>query len=480
MQFVDKDLKSIQEARILVESARDAHQLLSGYSQEDLNKIVHQLIDDVSPIISELLDGEVEKTKSGVKEDKLKLYNDMISKFSSEIDSDTVIGVLEENSQKQIEKFGVSLGTIVALLPNENAILNSFFALLIAIKSGNALVLVPQKEIVDVITAFYNRVSEICASAGLPQGIFSYMQSTTPQGVKEIVSHPDTARILNIGCPEFFDHIESANKPVMFAGTGSTPVFIERSANIEAATQEIIDSRSFDNGLLPAAEQYVIAEGVVSKEVKSMLVSKGAHFMTKDEEKSLIKTLFVRKDEVDPIFVGKSAKWIAQRAGFNVETGTKVLVSEQPYIFDENPFANNLKCPIMAYYLEPDWMHACEKCIYLLREKKNGHTLVIHSNNADIVREFAIKKPVGRMIVNNSATFASMGINSDLPLSMFLGGLTTGRGYVSKNVVAKDLTYVREISYTEQKSDFTSTTDAKDFNVEKEVLEKLLKKILEQ
>jgi hypothetical protein len=61
MQFVDKDLKSIQEARILVESARDAHQLLSGYSQEDLNKIVHQLIDDVSPIISELLDGEVEK-----------------------------------------------------------------------------------------------------------------------------------------------------------------------------------------------------------------------------------------------------------------------------------------------------------------------------------------------------------------------------------------------------------------------------------
>jgi hypothetical protein len=122
-------------------------------------------------------------------------------------------------------------------------------------------------------------------------------------------------------------------------------------------------------------------------------------------------------------------------------------VSEQPYINDENPYAEDLPIPLLTYYLEPDWLRACEKCIALIEYKKNGHTLVIHSQNKDVITEFILKKPVGRVIVNGSGGLGSIGIESKLPTSMILGGLTTKKGFSAQNITPKDLTYQRSVAY---------------------------------
>ena len=92
-------------------------------------------------------------------------------------------------------------------------------------------------------------------------------------------------------------------------------------------------------------------------------------------------------------------------------------------------------------------MHACEKCIELLLSERQGHTLVIHSNDNEVIKQFALKKPVGRILVNTSGVFGSMGGTTNLFPSMTLGSGSVGKGMTSDNVSPMNLVYIRKVGF---------------------------------
>lgn len=171
----------------------------------------------------------------------------------------------------------------------------------------------------------------------------------------------------------------------------------------------------------------------------------------------------------------------------------KVLISEQRYVSDNNPYSKEKLCPVLAYYIEDDWMHACEKCIELLLSERNGHTLVIHSNDEDVIRQFALKKPVGRVLVNTPAVFGSMGATTNLFPAMTLGSGSAGEGMTSDNVSPMNLIYVRKVGYgvrkteeilksvlTEEKNFSCAPTCQEDDDSENiQMLQSILKKAIE-
>ncbi|MGX7262989.1 aldehyde dehydrogenase family protein [Enterococcus crotali] len=477
MQHVDKDLLSIQEARILIETARDAQQLVKEYEQKNLDKIVKQLLKEIEIEISRFLATEIEETKMGCYEEKQLLSIQFLKALSEELDQQHCVGNLVEDSAGNVLQVGVPLGVIPVLLPAENVTLNTIYSLTIGIKSGNAILLIPHPNAQKTTYQVFQKIKEISEMNGLPKGCLGCVSHVTENGVKEILASQDISMIIAIGKQNY---INAANyqRPIIYGGAGATPVFIERSADLKQAVEAIIYSRSYDCGLLPATEQYLIAEGVVASKVKELLQQHGAHFLSKDEESNLLALLQPKNNQINPTCVGKDALWLAQAAQINVAPTTKVLVSEQQYMHDEDPFANEIKCPVLAFYLEPDWIHACEKSIRLLKEKNNGHTLAIHSKNKAVLKEFALKKPVGRMIVNAPASTASLGLESTLPVSFILGGFTTGRGISAKNITATDLTYIREIGYPDDSSMKNKTPELEQ-DLDTEMLKKILIKIME-
>lgn len=473
MQFVDTDLRSIQEARILVESARDAQILLREYDQQTIDRMIKLILAEVRQSLSELAAFEVNASGKGNEKDKLSLWQQFIDQFSESL-NDQMIGVLD-NASHELTEIGVPFGVIGVLLPGENILLNALFATLSALKAGNTVVLIPQARTEQIVAKLFEVFQRV--NVGLPKSSVSFMENTTLEGVKALMTLESVGLIINIGQSVYTDY---CTKPIMYGGIGSVPVFIERTADINHAAEQIVASRSFDNGLLPAAEQFVIAESVIASDVKARMIQAGAYFMTEAEEKQLLAKLFL-ENEVNPVVIGRDAKTLAKIAGFSVADQTQVLVSEQPYIFSENPFTTSLPCPILTFYLEPDWIHACDKCIQLLTEKQNGHTLAIHSKNQAIIKEFALKKPVGRMLVNTGTSLAGIGLDSTLPVSMILGGMTTGRGFVSKNITAEELTYIREIGYGTTSESCSSTRKNRSLDLtEQALLEKILQKIIEQ
>ncbi|MFZ5946146.1 MAG: acetaldehyde dehydrogenase (acetylating) [Bacillota bacterium] len=447
MNRVDNDLFSVQEARILVENAREAQKILAAFPQEKLNIIVRQMAGQIHKYAKELAIMSQEETGFGKWQDKY-IKNVFASDFLyNKIKDMKVVGVFNEDKENKTMDIGVPVGVIVALPPSTNPVSTTIYKTLIAVKSGNAIVFSPHPKAQKTISKALDILIEAAEASGLPCGAISYLRTLAVEGTLALMNHKDTSLILITGVPKMVKAAYSSGKPTIYGGPGNGPAFIERSADIQKAVADIIASRTFDNGVVTASEQSIIAEECIANDVRDELRKNGAYFMSEQESEKLSKFFFRSDGSMNSEIVGKSAVELAQRAGICVPGETKVLISEQKYVSPTNPYSREKLCPVLAFYVEKDWMNACEKCIELLINEGKGHTLVIHSRNESVIREFALKKPVSRVLVNTPATLGGIGATTNLFPALTLGSGTAGGGFISDNVSPLNLINIRKVGY---------------------------------
>ncbi|MBR0597373.1 aldehyde dehydrogenase family protein [Sinanaerobacter chloroacetimidivorans] len=447
MNIIDKDLLSIQESRILAENAREAQKILAAFSQEKLDVIVERMAEEIEKHAGELAKMSCEETDYGIWQDKY-IKNKFVCEYlRTGLRGMRCVGIIKEDLQNRTMDVGVPKGVIIALCPATSPVSTTIYKALIAIKSGNAIIFSPHPRAKETICKALDMMIETAEAYGLPEGALAYLHTVTQSGTVELMNHQATSLIMNTGVPGMLKAAYHSGKPVIYGGNGNGPAFIERTADIRQAVSDIIASKTFDNGIVSAAEQSIVVDSCIADEVKRELQIRGAYFMTEEESQKLGSLLFRSDGSADSEMVGKSARELAKRAGFYVPENVVLLISEQKYVFEKNPYSKEKLCPVLAYYIEDDWMHACEKCIELLLSERNGHTLVIHSNDEEVIRQFILKKPVGRVLVNTPATFGSMGATTNLFPAMTLGSGSAGEGITSDNVSPMNLIYIRKVGY---------------------------------
>ncbi|MBP2643132.1 MAG: acetaldehyde dehydrogenase (acetylating) [Firmicutes bacterium] len=447
MNRIDNDLLSVQEARILVENAREAQKILATFSQEKLDTIVGHMAEEVLKYAREFAIMSYEETGFGKWQDKF-VKNVFASDFLyKRIRGMRVVGIIGEDKDNKTMDIGVPVGVVVALPPSTNPASTTIYKTLIAIKSGNAIVFSPHPKAKKTIGKVLDILIRAAEESGLPCGAIGYLRTLTIDGTVALMKHKDTSLILVTGVPKMVRAAYTSGKPTIYGGPGNGPAFIERSADIKKAVADIITSRTFDNGVVSASEQSIVAEECIADEVREELRRNGAYFMSDQESKLLSKFFFRSDDSINPEVVGKSAIELARKIGMCVPEDTKVLISAQKYVSSANPYAREKLCPVLAFYVEKDWMYACEKCIELLVNEGLGHTLVIHSKNEHVIREFAIKKPVSRILVNTPATLGGIGATTNLFPALTLGCGAAGGGFTSDNVTPMNLINIRKVGY---------------------------------
>ena len=481
MNIIDNDLLSMQEARILVENAREAQKKLATFPQSKLDEII------------ELSKMSHEETEYGKWEDK-RIKNTFICSYLRErLRNMNCVGIIKRDEEQKTMDVGVPIGVIVAFCPATSPVSTTIYNALIAIKSGNAIIFSPHPRGKKTISKTIDILIRAAEGYGLPEGAISYLHTVTRSGSVELMNHRDTSLIMNTGVPGMLDLAYESGKPLIYGGTGNGPAFIERTADIKQAVKDIIDSKTFDNGVLSAAEQSIVVDSCIASEVKNELKKNGGYFMSEDESEKLGSLLYKADGSLDVDYIGKSPQFLAKRAGFNISDEIKILISQQKYVSANNPYSKEKLCPVISMYIEDDWMNACEKCIELLLSERQGHTLVIHSNDEEVIRQFALKKPVGRILVNTPGVFGSMGVTTNLFPSMTLGSGSAGKGMTSDNVSPMNLIYIRKVGYgvRRMKEIITSITNVEEpqgsndrlnnnENDNEELLKMLLKKILKE
>ncbi|MBY5034727.1 aldehyde dehydrogenase family protein [Streptococcus gallolyticus] len=447
MLYIDKDLASIQEIRNLLLNAQTTFAQLQKLTQADLDQYSATLIQNLQKDGASSIREFVAQNQYGQEEDEIFLCQEFLKRFDQTLQRESYTGIIGGSSQEKVIEIGVPLGVIGVLLPAYPTYTLIVNLLLLAIKSGNAMVLVAHKLTKPATIHAIGQLLDQLDEMGYPAGALSLAEIANDAGISELLLSDKLSLLINIGCPEYITTDFRTNTPLIYGGESSGPVFIERTADLEKAVKDVIHSRSFDNGILPGSEQFLVTENIIADQITHIMAANGGYILTQDDTEKLITFLKASEKNVTNSYNGKSAAWLAKMAGFSVPKDTQVLISVQEYMNDEDYFNKKLLCPIIILYREPDWTLACVKCMSILSELKMGHTLTIHSADWKIIKEFAMVKAVGRIVVNAPTACTATGIKSSFAPSLILGGITTGRGYRSENITPRHLTYTRQVGF---------------------------------
>lgn len=447
IKTMDTDLLSIQEARILAENACEAQQKMLSFTQEKLDEIVSGMAEAASKYVHELAAMSCEETDYGNVTDKV-IKNRFVTEYlPSKLKDMRCVGLIDTDSEMGVMEIGVPVGVVVSICPATNPVSTAIYTSLIGIKSGNAVIVAPHPAAAKSVSRVMDIMIKAAEGYGLPAGALAYLHTVTSAGSRELMSSSYTSMIIDTGVPKQLDYAYKTGKPVIYGGRGNGPAFVESSADIELAAESIIASKSFDYGVVSASEQSVVVDSCIAEKMRAAMKERGAYFMTDEQSEKLGNVLYFPNGGANKLLIGRPAWELAQAAGFEVPKDTRVLVSERKYAGIDNPYERELLCPVLGFYVEADWMNACEKCIELLLADKKSHTLVVHSMNPEVIGLFAMKKPVGRILVNTSSVFGSMGATTNLFPAMTLGSGVAGEGITSDNVSPMNLIYKRKVGY---------------------------------
>jgi acetaldehyde dehydrogenase (acetylating) len=240
----------------------------------------------------------------------------------------------------------------------------------------------------------------------------------------------------------------SSGKPAFGVGPGNVPVFIDRSADVKKAVADVVFGKTFDNGTICSSEQAIVAEEAIREQVTEELKRNGAYFLSEDEVQRLSRDMVnLEQHTINPKFVGKSAKRVAELGGFKVPDGTRLLVAPLKGVGREHPLSAEKLSPVLALYFTRDRSAGFDTCLALLRFGGLGHTCVIHGRDDAVVREYGLKMPAGRIVVNSPAPHGSIGASTNLFPAMTLGCGAVGGNITSDNISPLHLINLRRVAY---------------------------------
>jgi len=444
---MDRDLESIQQARLLVEQAYQAHTQLSQFSQDQVDSLVAHMAEAALGAAEKLARMAVEETGFGNYEDKI-LKNKFGAQFVHEAIKDLkTVGIIHEDPEKGILEIASPVGVIAAIIPSTNPTSTTINKALIALKGRNAIVFSPHPLASLCIQETSRILSEAALEAGAPEGVIGCLSVTTLEGNQALMRHQRTALILATGGYGLVRAAYSVGKPAFGVGPGNVPAYVESSANISQAIKDIFTGKCFDNGTLCSSEQALVTDASIKNHVIEEVNRQGGYFLNNDEIEILGRAVVTEKQTVNPKIVGKPASTIASLAGISIPEKTRVLVAPLTGVGRDHPLSIEKLAPILAFYVEKDWQAACDRCIELINYGGLGHTLAIHSRNDNIIRQFGLHKPVSRIVVNTQAALGAVGYTTQLFPSMTLGCGTLGGNITSDNISPLHLINIKRVAY---------------------------------
>lgn len=434
MQIYDKDLLSVQEVRELVATAKAAQKEYAKYTQEQVDKIVKSIADAGVRNAKRLAKMAHEETGFGIEDDKV-IKNIFGSKCVYESIKDMkTIGMVERDPEKGVRKIAVPVGVIAGLIPSTNPTSTAFYKSEISLKAGNAIIFSPHPNAFNCINEAVKVIREAIAEAGGNEDLVQIISIPTQQATAALMQHPDVAMILATGGSAMVRAAYSSGTPAIGVGPGNGPAYIEKTADVAKAVKMIFDSKTFDNGTICASEQSVVCDYDMEAEVRAEMEKQGAYFLNDEEIAKLSKFILRANGTMNPMIVGKSAQHIAELAGLAIPAGTRVLVAKETGIGKGHPYSNEKLCPILAFYTAKDSEHICSLCEEILYHQGAGHTFSLHTQNQDLIDEFAKRIPASRIVVNSPSALGGIGATTALLPSLTLGCGAVGGSATSENV----------------------------------------------
>ena len=442
-----KDVQTVIDE--LATKGVEALDAMANFTQEQVDHIVHQAAIAALDKHMYLAKLAVDETGRGIYEDKA-IKNMYASEYIwNSIKYDKTVGVIAEDKEQGLVSIAEPVGVICGVTPTTNPTSTTIFKALIALKTRNSIVFAFHPSAQKSSAEAARIVRDAAIEAGAPKDCIQWIEEPSIEATGLLMNHPKIATVLATGGPGMVKAAYSTGKPALGVGAGNVPAYIAADAKVKRAVNDIIVSKTFDNGMICASEQAAIVDAAIYDEVKAEFEAHQCVIISKKTDIAKLEKVVLNeaRTAVNGAIVGHSAIEIAEKAGLKVPAGTKMLLAEIPDATMEHPLALEKLSPVLALIKSDGVEDGFKKAEGMLNLGGLGHTAVIHTENEELQLQYGIRMKACRVLVNSPSAEGGIGnIYNNMIPSLTLGCGSHGHNSVSHNVSSFDLLNVKTLS----------------------------------
>ncbi|MFD4017211.1 bifunctional acetaldehyde-CoA/alcohol dehydrogenase [Streptomyces sindenensis] len=397
----------------------------------------------------------VEETGRGVFEDKAAKNMFACEHVTHSMAHMKTVGVIGRDDIEDMLEIAEPVGVVAAVTPVTNPTSTTIFKALMALKTRNPVIFAFHPSAQRCSAEAARVVRDAAIAAGAPEHCVQWIEAPSVEATTMLMRHPGVSLILATGGNAMVKAAYSAGKPALGVGAGNVPAYVHRSAKLRRAVNDLVLSKSFDNGMICASEQAVILDAAIHDAALAEFRTLHAHLATPQEKAKLETFLFPVtggsgagcEPKVNAAAVGQSPAWIAERAGFSVPENTSVILVEAERVGPDEPLTREKLCPVLAVLRAEDERHGFGLAADMVAFHGQGHSAVIHTEDAAVAEAYGMRMKTARIIVNSPSSQGAIGgIYNGLLPSLTLGCGSWGSTSVSNNVSAAQLLNVKRVS----------------------------------
>ena len=422
----------VPQSRAMLERAQWASRAFRTLDKPAVDRIVAAVVEAALQHAQEYAERAVAETGFGVVEHKRR-KNEASSRGVLDFyaGSDFVTPRIDEAAK--LVELPRPAGVVLALTPSTNPVATVYFKVLLCLMTRNAVVVSPHPMAKRVCADAARLLGAAAEAAGAPAGVVQVVAEPTIPLIDALMTDPRTSVIVATGGNAVVRASYRSGNPALGVGPSNVPVLVDSTADLRAAAQRIVDSKSFDNSCLCTNESVVIVEDSVAAAFTRALRSAGAYLLDRQETDKLRELVFPN-GRFTPAVVGKSATWLAGQAGLSVPHNTLVLVAEFDEVVPEEVLAHEKLTPLLGLVRVPSVAAGIKAARALLRITGAGHSAAVHSTDPETILAFGAACDVLRVSVNVGNSLGGSGIETHLAPTM-----TIGTGYAGGSSVGENL-----------------------------------------
>ncbi|MFC1591979.1 bifunctional acetaldehyde-CoA/alcohol dehydrogenase [Thermodesulfobacteriota bacterium] len=440
------DVKALADE--LVYQASEAAAIFTQYNQADVDRIVAAAAKAGAAHRIELARMAADETGMGVFEDKV-IKNLFATEYvHNDIRDVKSVGLVSDCPATGIMEFAEPLGVVLGIIPVTNPTSTTLFKCLISLKTRNSIIICGSRNAINATNAAAEIIYNAALETGAPDYVVRWIDHSSRDLTKALMTHPYVSLILATGGMGLVNAAYGSGTPAIGVGPGNVPAYIEKSADIKQAVNDVLMSKTFDNGMICASEQAVVVDAAIEKAVVKRMESQGAYFLKPSEIKKVERVAIdPEKQSMSPDVVGQPPARIAELAGISIPPNTRALIARLNGVGEKYPLSREKLCPILGFYVVKGIDEGINVCTDLTHFGGLGHTASLFTQDRAVIEKFSDTINAGRLIVNSPSTHGAIGdVYNRIHPSLTLGCGAGGKNITTDNVTVPHLLNIKRVS----------------------------------
>ncbi len=447
----DRNVTPARDVAELVARARAAQAIANEYDQQRVDELVAAagwaIIEPARN--RELAELAVTDTGIGNVDDKVRKNHRKTLGLLRDLKGVRSVGVIAEHPERGIIEIARPVGVVAAITPSTNPAATPANKIINALKGRNAIIVAPSPKGWSTCARLIEFIHRQLDRIGAPRDLVQMLPSPiTKDSTFELMRQADL--VVATGSQANVRAAYASGTPAFGVGAGNVAAIFDETADLAAAADMIVRSKTFDNATSCSSENSVVLLDAIYAAAIEALKSQGAVLLPSDAKAKLQKVMWP-DGKLSARVIGQSAAAIAERAGLASVAAEKprVLMVEEDSVGPAHPFSGEKLSPVLTVYRARDFNHAMQIVEQIYTFIGAGHSVGLHTARSDRALSLAHGLPVSRVIVNQVHCVATGGsFDNGLPFSLSMGCGTWGRNNFSANMNYRHYLNITRVSTT--------------------------------